>query len=124
MRTWHRWMGLTLGLIVLFVGTTGVLIQAFAIAGDMGANAKAPTVAAPLLKPDCRRAEPSRNAAKRWEGWVKHLHSGESFGPAGTAISIVSGAGVIFFALSGLWMYWQMWRRRVAGNRRQVFWRQ
>lgn len=121
MRTWHRWMGLTLGLIMLFVGATGVLIQGFAIAGDMGSDGKA--TMATTTRPDCKRAEPPRSPAKRWEGWVKHLHSGESFGPIGTTISVLSGFALIFFAFSGLWMYWQMWQRRAIARRREVFWR-
>ncbi len=129
MRQWHRWLGLTLGLVLLFVGATGVLVQAFTIAGDMGVGAPAPAVAkidaAAPARPDCPKppAQPPRSPAKKWEGFFKHLHSGESFGPIGTAISVLSGFALFFFAFSGLWMYWQMWRRRVDSGRTTVFWR-
>ncbi len=128
MRTWHRWLGLTMGLVLLFVGVTGVMIQAFDIAGELGIGGSAPVVAKMTAQsvgaPDCTRppAAPPRSPAKRWEGWVKRLHSGESFGPVGVVISVLSGFALFFFAFSGLWMYWQMWRRRVAANRRSVFW--
>ncbi len=123
MRAWHRWTGLMLGLVLLFVGATGILIQGFALYGDLGANKAAAVTPAPIAKADCKRADPPRSPAKSWEGWFKHLHSGETFGPVGTVISILSGFALMFFAVSGLWMYWQMWRRRVAGGRREVLWR-
>lgn len=47
-------------------------------------------------------------------GYLHHLHSGEEFGPAGVIISIMSGLGLIFFAMSGLYMYIQMYRGRLA----------
>jgi uncharacterized iron-regulated membrane protein len=47
-------------------------------------------------------------------GLLHHLHSGESFGPVGVIISIMSGLSLFFFAFSGLWMYVQMLRGRLA----------
>ena len=32
----------------------------------------------------------------------------------GTVISLLSGLALFFFAFSGLWMYVQMWRGRLA----------
>ena len=54
-------------------------------------------------------------------GLFHHLHSGESFGPLGTAISILSGLVLVFFSISGIWMYVQMFRKRPAQPRR-LFW--
>jgi uncharacterized iron-regulated membrane protein len=55
---------------------------------------------------------------------LHHLHSGESFGPIGTVISILSGFALIFFAISGMWMYVQMFRRRSASpGRSRFFWK-
>ena len=45
-------------------------------------------------------------------GFLHHIHSGEQFGPVGVVLSILSGLGLIFFAVSGMWMYLQMFRRR------------
>jgi uncharacterized iron-regulated membrane protein len=123
MRTWHRWIGLTLGIVMLFVGATGVLIQGFVIADDMGWGGKAPVETSTAAPAPGNRAQSPRSPAKRWEGFVKHLHSGESFGPIGTALSMASGFALFFFAFSGMWMYWQMWRRRAASHRRGLFWR-
>jgi len=89
----------------------------------MGWGGKAPIEVKAKVVTVGKPAQPPRSPAKRWEGFVKHLHSGESFGPLGTALSIVSGFALLFFAFSGMWMYWQMWRRRVASNRRGLFWR-
>ena len=47
-------------------------------------------------------------------GLLHHLHSGETFGPVGTAISILSGLSLFVFAFSGLWMYIQMYRGRLV----------
>jgi uncharacterized iron-regulated membrane protein len=47
-------------------------------------------------------------------GLLHHLHSGESFGPVGTIVSIMSGLALMFFSFSGLWLYIQMWRGRLA----------
>ncbi|WP_374413555.1 hypothetical protein [Novosphingobium colocasiae] len=42
------------------------------------------------------------------------LYSGESFGPLGTAIAVLSGLALVFFSVSGIWLYMQMWRNRAA----------
>lgn len=55
--------------------------------------------------------------------FVMHLHSGEAFGPIGTWISIASALALLFFSVSGLWMYLQMWRARGRGGaKRALFW--
>lgn len=63
--------------------------------------------------------------ARSWVGYLHHLHSGEEFGPIGTALAIASGLALIFFALSGLWMYVQMFRVRASkaqGRGGRYFW--
>ena len=52
------------------------------------------------------------DSAKAWVNFLQHLHSGETFGIAGTVISILAGIALAFFSFSGLWMYIQMWRNR------------
>jgi uncharacterized iron-regulated membrane protein len=54
--------------------------------------------------------------------FVMHLHSGEAFGPVGTAISIASSLALLFFAFSGIWMYLKMWRGRRRGEKSGLFW--
>ena len=74
------------------------------------------TAAAPpgFQCPESMICRPKRapDSARAWVGYLHHLHSGEEFGPAGTVISILSGFALIFFSLSGLWLYVQMWRNR------------
>lgn len=74
----------------------------------------APTVATPFVCPADMMYRPKRVAKPgEWNvGLLHHLHSGESFGPLGTLISLMSGLAMVFFAGSGLWMYVQMWRGR------------
>lgn len=55
-------------------------------------------------------------------GYLHHIHSGEEFGPVGIIISMVSGLALIFFAISGLWMYLQMFRARARGGMKGLFW--
>ncbi|MEO6387909.1 MAG: PepSY-associated TM helix domain-containing protein [Croceibacterium sp.] len=69
------------------------------------------------------RPRPQMSAMKQWQDYFVHLHSGESFGPIGTAISVLSGFALLFFAFSGLWMYLQMFRnRRARGLSGGMFW--
>ena len=61
----------------------------------------------------CRpKAKPT--GARAWVGWFHRIHSGNEFGPVGTIISLLSGLALFFFALSGLWMYIQMYRGRMV----------
>ena len=59
----------------------------------------------------CRPKAPP-GGMKSLVGWFHHLHSGEEFGPVGTAISLMTGLALLFFSISGLWMYFSMWKNR------------
>jgi hypothetical protein len=60
--------------------------------------------------------------AGEWNvGALHHLHSGETFGPLGVVISLLSGLSLLFFAFSGLWMYIRMWSHR-RGNDHKPAW--
>jgi hypothetical protein len=61
--------------------------------------------------------------AQRLVGYLHHLHSGEEFGPVGTIVSILSGFALIFFAISGMWMYLQMFLNRRRLGRKEIFWK-
>ena len=113
MRKWHRWLAVFFGVFLLFIAATGVMSQ-FA---DLKAEGEKPTAAAVpagFVCPETMtcRAKPAKDSARAWVGYLHHLHSGEEFGPAGTVISILSGLALMFFSLSGLWLYVQMWRNR------------
>ena len=124
MRKYHRWLAILFGIFMLWIGATGVMIQFADIVSDgqeehgpppagAAAASTAITPAKFVCPPDmsCRH-KPDPKGAKAWVGFLQHLHSGESFGPLGTAISILSGFALMFFSVSGLWMYIQMWRNR------------
>lgn len=94
------------------------------------ATAEAPSSAATVTAEEftcpegwrCRPAPPE-SGPRAWTGFFHHLHSGEEFGVLGTAISILAGFGLLFFSLSGIWMYAQMWlQRRNRGAKDRWFW--
>ncbi|WP_144096281.1 PepSY domain-containing protein [Croceicoccus sediminis] len=117
MRKWHRWLSVFFGIFLLWIAVTGVLSQV-AVLWPQGAPD--PAVAALATPPqgfECPegwRCSPPRatSGIRSMVGLFHHLHSGETFGPIGTAISVLSGLAMIFFSFSGIWLYVQMWRNR------------
>lgn len=139
MRKWHRWVSVFFGVFLLWIAVTGVLSQVGSLVNNGGFEREEPRggqdkQAAALIPPATAHEEPAaatrpvapfvcpadmtcrpKRQAKPgdWDvGLLHHLHSGESFGPAGTVISLLSGLAMVFFAFSGLWMYVRMWRGR------------
>ena len=115
MRKWHRWLSVFFSVFLLWIAITGVLSHVAALwPGD------APRVEAPagFVCPDTMmcRPKPTATGIKALTGFFHHLHSGEEFGPVGTAIAVLSGLAMIFFSFSGLWLYVQMWRNRKDRN--------
>jgi uncharacterized iron-regulated membrane protein len=125
MRKWHRWLSVIFGVFLLFIATTGVLSQFAALKAD---SEPRPVAAAPagFVCPETMmcRPKPNPDGAAPWVSYLHHLHSGEEFGPVGTAISIMSGFALIFFSFSGLWLYIAMWRNRASrGVKPGWFWK-
>ena len=125
MRRYHRWLSILFGAFILWIGVTGVMIQL----ADLKAGSEPPpalsAVPAGFSCPPSMicRIKPAPDGAQAWSGFLKDLHSGELFGPAGTVLSILSGLALAFFAFSGLWMYIQMFRNRAArGLKPGWFW--
>lgn len=115
MRKWHRWLSIFFGVFLLFIATTGVMSHFAALKAESeGRSAAAPAVPAGFVCPETMtcRPKPAKDGARAWVGYLHHLHSGEEFGPVGTVISILSGIAMMFFSLSGLWLYVAMWRNR------------
>ena len=118
MRKWHRWLSTVFALFLLWIAVTGVLSQIVPLFGGEEDHQK-PVAASPGTTPafvcpadyTCR-PKAKAGGAKALVGLLHHLHSGESFGPAGVVIATLSGFAMVFFAFSGLWMYVQMWRNR------------
>ena len=124
MRKWHRWLSVLFGLLILFIATTGLLSHGAALYRD---SLPTPVTAATgfVCPADMTcRVKPDPDSAAAWTSFFHHIHAGEEFGPVGTALSILSGFALIFFAFSGLWMYIQMFRRRShrQSHPKQVFW--
>ncbi|MDE8654572.1 PepSY-associated TM helix domain-containing protein [Novosphingobium sp. H3SJ31-1] len=114
MRKWHRWLSVLFGIFLLWIATTGVLSH---VAELWPAAAPDPVTIVPPPGFECPegwRCSPPRpeGGMRSLVGLLHHLHSGESFGPVGKVISLLSGLAMVFFAFSGLWLYVQMWRNR------------
>lgn len=129
MRKWHRWLSVFFGLFLFFIAATGLLSQAADLWPSAEPSPAQIAAAEPpegFVCPDEWRCRPPDNATgiAAWKGFFHHLHSGEEFGIAGVAVSILSGTALLFFSLSGLWMYWRMWTNRRGKNQRGgMFWK-
>lgn len=118
MRKWHRWLSLFFGVFMLWMAATGVLSHVADLWPGGAPEGAAQVAAAPppgFACPEGWRCSPPRPEAsgiKSMVGLFHHLHSGETFGPVGTAISLLTGLALLFFSVSGIWLYVQMWRFR------------
>jgi hypothetical protein len=127
MRKWHRWLSVFFGLFLFWIAATGVLSQVAVLWPGNEPKAEVSSVPPPgFLCPQGWRCMPPRpeGGMRSLVGTFHHLHSGETFGPVGTIISLLSGFAMMFFAGSGVWLYVQMWRNR-AGRalKPRWFWR-
>ena len=137
MRKWHRWITVFFGIFMLFIALTGLGSHFAAMyargsvfeteersapppaqASKAGAPAQANSSA-----PKAEGGRPAPSSARRLVGLFHHLHSGEFFGPAGIVISLLSGFALVFFAISGMWMYIQMFLNRRGRGRGEIFWK-
>ena len=151
-RRYHRWLSLPFGLILRWVALTGIAMQAVEIYDkglfgededrpaqvpspraqehDEDAQAARPTAIAaahPLAAAAATPAAPPRppqSKAHQLHELLQHLHSGEWFGPFGTIIQTLGGIAMTFFAVSGMWMYVTMYRRRGHKHHdgKKLFW--
>ncbi|RJX71243.1 PepSY domain-containing protein [Altererythrobacter sp. N1] len=131
MRKWHRWLSVFFAVFLLWIAATGVLSQLGAWQGELASPSPAAIAAATPPPgwecPEGWRCRPPQGDASGLAGMVglfHHLHSGESFGPVGEVISLLSGFALMFFAFSGLWLYIRMWRERARRKARdRWFWK-
>ena len=122
MRKVHRWLAILFGVFLLWISATGVLSQIGSLVNKGGFENEArekgpaaqPQLPAGFKCPETMTCRPKQQPGAWNVGLLHHLHSGESFGPAGVVISIMSGLALLFFSFSGLWLYIQMWRGRLA----------
>jgi uncharacterized iron-regulated membrane protein len=110
MRTYHRWLALVAGIVILWIAATGVVTQASRIiaAGQPRPAAAAQAPAAP---------RPPQTPLRKFTHFVTELHSGEAFGATGMWISLAAGLALIFLAVSGLYMYVELFRGRLVRAR-------
>lgn len=124
MRKWHRWLSVLFGAFLLWIAVTGVLSQIVPIverggfeneAVEKARQAAALTAASPpgFICPATLTCRPKPTGGSI-VGLLHHLHSGETFGPAGTVIFSLAGLALVFFSFSGLWLYIQMFRHRAS----------
>jgi hypothetical protein len=107
MRKWHRWLSVFFAVFMLWIAVTGVLSQVVPLFNSPPRQHQASSFVCPADY--VCRPKASGNSIV---GLLHHLHSGETFGPLGVVISTLSGFALIFFSVSGLWLYIQMWRNR------------
>ena len=129
MRKWHRWLSVFFGVILLFVTITGLLhyVVVWWPAGEPTPEALAAVQPPPgFVCPEgwrCRPPSPDTgNSLGEYLGLFHHLHSGSEGGIWGEVVVMLSGLALLFFTVSGLWMYLRMWKVRRAKAKRGLFW--
>jgi len=60
-------------------------------------------------------------------GWhihqlAKNVHRGDIVGLPGRAMSLIAGLSLIYLSLSGIYMYWDMWRKRREAGHGALVW--
>lgn len=126
-RRYHRWLAILFGVFLVFISTTGLLSHVGTIVNNGGLEseaerrAEAGLATAPAGPPGFVCPETMTCREKRvpkpgeWNvALLHHLHSGEEFGPVGLVVLLLSGLSLLFFSISGLDLYIQMWRGRVV----------
>lgn len=150
MRKYHRWLVVFTGIFLLWIAVTGFLGQVISVAqhglgeekhGPPSAQQAAAPAAAPGTKPvgedaiktamagiptdkgvRCGPPRP-KGGQKDLFHFIIDLHSGNYFGGIGKILSILMGAAMIFFTVSGMWMYLDMFRRRLKADKKGLFWK-
>ena len=61
-------------------------------------------------------------------GWhihqlAKNVHRGDLIGMPGRAMSLMTGLSLIYLSISGIVMYWEMWKKRRETGRHGLFWK-
>lgn len=108
LRQLHRWSGIVFGLVLGVIAVTGTILQAImAIYGDTG----------PMRAP----GEPLWVLGLR-DGAVM-IHTGAFTGIAGVYVAALCGLSLLFFTVSGLWIYIETYQARASRGRKAIFWR-
>ena len=110
MRKYHRWLVIFFAPFLVWLAFTGVSMQVVDLfAAEEHEQAAPPR---PAAQPAVQPSPAAKPKQPDLHHVLQHLHSGETFGPIGVLINALSGLALLFFAGSGVWMYYQMWRNR------------
>ena len=116
-RRYHRWLSVVAGLFILWIAVTGSIVQ-FSRMTAPEQERPAAGAPAPADPDEAAPAAPAkrlpRDSTRQFIHFVTDLHSGATFGLAGQIVSLISGLALIFFAISGLWMYIELLRGRLV----------
>ncbi len=131
MRKWHRWLSVFFAIVMIWVAVTGLLHY---LAIWWPSDPPTPEQMAAMAPPEgfacpegwrCMPGPPPGGGGLRGMlGLFHHLHSGEELGIVGEIIVMLSGLALVFFSVSGLWMYVRMWKnRKDKGLNGGIFWK-
>jgi hypothetical protein len=130
MRKWHRWLSIVLAVVMMWVAITGLLHYLVVWWPSAPPTPEQMAAMAPPEGWECpegwRCMPPPPGGASGLRGMLglfHHLHSGEELGLAGEIIVMLSGFALVFFSVSGLWMYVQMWSGRARNGKSGWFWK-
>jgi len=124
MRRLHRWFGLITGIFFAVIALTGICMQTISLLSPREED-RPPAVASNRLNvapasPAVSKPQPPRKPDLYH--WLDHVHDGEFAGPAGRVFSLVLGFALLFFSVSGIWMYWKMFQGRSRNDKTEIFW--
>lgn len=58
-----------------------------------------------------------------WHEAVKQVHRGSYLGLTSRVTDLFAGFSLVYLTISGMVMYWQLYRRRLKGGKRELFWK-
>lgn len=106
LRRFHRWLALLLFVFLAFIGLTGAILQGITLGWGE-------------FKPH-GGGLPSYIAPYRYYFYM--LHTGGILGYKGNFYSIICGVGLLYFSVSGLLMYYNLYVSRRDLGRNGLFW--
>ncbi|MEO6091976.1 MAG: PepSY domain-containing protein [Novosphingobium sp.] len=117
MRRYHRWLAVFFAPLLLWIAGTGLAMHlAPLIERAVGVAPEAPVASLPgvpagFVCPPTLICRAKEEKLALFDA-LRQLHSGYTFGKVGKYLSLASSCALLFFAVSGAWMYLRMWRDR------------
>ena len=114
LRQIHRWIAVVLAVFMLTIGITGTILQfIIAIYGE--------PIPPPGGGPPLYSNMPPLVASIQQVTFG--IHTAHYIGALGAWYGVICGLGLLFFSISGLWMYLALHRARGSMGRQGLFWR-